>query len=142
VKFCISLLTGLLFSIICWIFGISFPIFWGLLTFTLNFIQSLGSVLITLLVSLMAIIDIQHPGALTAAIILLIGVQILLGSIIEPILMGRSFSINIVVVLIMLMFWGFLWGIPGLVLAVPITVLLKILFEQFPQTQTLSRLMS
>jgi predicted PurR-regulated permease PerM len=142
VKFFISLVTGILFTIICLAFNISFPIFWGLLTFTLNFIQSIGSIFITFLVSMMAVIDIQHPGSMTAAIILLIAVQILLGSVLEPILMGKSFSINIVVVLIMLMFWGFLWGIPGLVLAVPITVLLKILFEQFPQTKTLARLMS
>jgi len=142
VKFFISLATGISFSILCWAFDISFPIFWGLLTFALNFIQSIGSIFITAIVSLMAIIEIEHPGSMTAAIALFIGTQVLFGSIIEPILMGKSFSINIVVVLIMLMFWGFLWGIPGLVLAVPITVLLKILFEQFPQTQTLARLMT
>jgi predicted PurR-regulated permease PerM len=142
VKFFISLVTGLSFTIICWAFGISFPIFWGLLTFGLNFIQSLGSIFVTALTSLMAIIDIQHPGSMTASILLFVGIQVLLGSIIEPILMGKSFSINIVVVLVMLMFWGFLWGIAGLILAVPITVLLKILFEQYPHTKTLARLMS
>jgi len=142
VKFIISFITGMSFTIICWFFDISFPIFWGLLTFTLHFIQMIGSIVVTILVSLMAIVDIQHPGALTAAILLFVGVQVLLGSVVEPILMGKSFSINVVVVLIMLMFWGFLWGIPGLILAVPNTVLLKILFEQFPHTKTLARLMS
>jgi AI-2 transport protein TqsA len=142
VKFIISFLTGLSFTIICWIFGISFPIFWGLLTFSLHFIQMIGSIFVTILASIMAIIDIQSPGSMTAAILLFVGMQVLLGSVVEPILMGKSFSINVVVVLIMLMFWGFLWGIAGLVLAVPITVLLKIMFEQFPHTQTLARLMS
>jgi AI-2 transport protein TqsA len=142
VKFTISLITGVAFGLVCWGFNISFPVFWGVLTFSLNFIQSLGSIFVTILVSLMAIVDVQHPGALTAAILLFIGIQVLLGSIIEPILMGKSFSINIVVVLVMLMFWGFLWGIAGLVLAVPITVLTKILFEQFAHTKGLARLMS
>jgi predicted PurR-regulated permease PerM len=56
--------------------------------------------------------------------------------------MGKSFSINIIAVLIMLMFWGFLWGIPGLIMAIPITVFLKIIFEQFPSTKNISDLMS
>lgn len=142
VKFLISFTTGMSFTIICWFFDISFPIFWGLLTFTLHFIQMIGSIVVTILVSLMAIVDIQHPGALSAAILLFVGTQVLLGSVIEPILMGKSFHINVVVVLIMLMFWGFLWGIPGLILAVPNTVLLKIFFEQFSHTKTLARLMS
>jgi AI-2 transport protein TqsA len=142
VKFIISFFTGLAFSIVCWSFGISFPIFWGLLAFIFHFIQVLGPIIVTTLVSFMAIVDIQNPGAMTAAIFLFIGIQVLLGSIIEPIMMGKSFSINIVVVLIMLLFWGFLWGIAGLILAVPITVLTKILFEQFAHTKSLARLMS
>ncbi len=142
VKIATSFLTGLLFGITAWAFGISFPILWGILAFSLNFIQVLGSIIVTVAVSVMAIIDITHPGAMLATIILFIAIQVVVGSVLEPILMGKSFKINIVAVLIMLMFWGFLWGIAGMVLAIPMAVLTKILCEQFPQTQGIARIMS
>lgn len=142
VKIGTSLLTGILFGIICWVFGISFPLLWGLLAFCLNFIQMLGSIFVTVLVCLMAIIDVQHPGALTAAIVLFIAVQVLVGSVVEPILLGKSCKINIVMVLIMLLFWGFLWGVAGMMIAVPMAVLIKIICEQFEHTQGIARIMS
>jgi predicted PurR-regulated permease PerM len=55
--------------------------------------------------------------------------------------MGKSFSLNVITVLIMLMFWGFIWGIPGMILSIPITVFLKILFEQFNRTKVIAQLM-
>ncbi len=56
--------------------------------------------------------------------------------------MGKSFSINVITILVMLMLWGYVWGIPGLVMSIPITVFLKILFEQFPSTQVIAQLMT
>jgi AI-2 transport protein TqsA len=69
-------------------------------------------------------------------------VQVLFGSILEPIYMGKSFSINIISVLIMLMFWGFIWGVPGMIMSIPITVFLKIILEQFEPTKVVARLLS
>ena len=69
-------------------------------------------------------------------------VQVVFGAILEPIFMGKSFSINIIAVLVMLMFWGFLWGIPGLIMAIPITVFIKIILEQFPSTKVIASLLS
>jgi predicted PurR-regulated permease PerM len=69
-------------------------------------------------------------------------VQVLFGAILEPIFMGKSFSINIIAVLVMLMFWGFLWGIPGLIMAIPITVFIKIILEQFSSTRIIASLLS
>ena len=56
--------------------------------------------------------------------------------------MGKSFSINVITVLIMLMLWGYIWGIPGLIMAIPITVFLKIILEQFPSTKVIASLLS
>ena len=142
VKIGTSLITGICFGIACWAFGVSFPLLWGILAFGLNFIQMLGSIFVTIAVCLMAVIDIEHPGVLTAAIVIFIGIQLLVGSVLEPVLMGKSFKINIVTVLIMLLFWGFLWGIAGMILAVPMAVLIKILCEQFEHTQGIARIMS
>lgn len=142
VKFFVSLATGITFTIICLSFGIKFPIFWGVFAFALNFIQLVGSLISTIVASIFAFIEISNPGTVLLIAILFTSTQIVFGSILEPILMGKSFSINIVTVLVMLMFWGFLWGIPGLILSIPITVLLKTLLKQFPNTKFLAKIMS
>ena len=66
----------------------------------------------------------------------------LFGGILEPIMMGKTFSINTVTVLIMLMLWGYIWGVPGLIMSVPITVLVKIILEQNSRTEGIAKLMS
>ena len=142
VKFVVSLGTGIGFSVVCMIFDISFPFFWGLFAFTINFVQMVGSVVSTILASLFAIIELQSPGLTVGAIVLFTAVQVVFGSVLEPIMMGRSFSINIVTVLVMLMFWGFLWGVPGLILAIPITVLIKTILEQFESTKVMAKIMA
>ena len=142
VKIFVSLLTGIAFGIIAWSLGISFPLFWGLLAFIINFVQMVGSVISTVLVMIFAYVELESPGTLLLAAILFTGAQVLFGAVLEPIFMGKSFSINIIVVLIMLMFWGFLWGIAGLVLAIPLTVLLKIILSENPATAKFANLMS
>jgi len=142
VKFLISLFTGIGFTIACYLFGISFPIFWGLIAFTVNFIQMIGSIVSTAILSLFAIVEMEPTGMLLFFILTITAIQVIMGSILEPIFMGKSFSINIITILIMLMFWSFLWGIPGTILAIPITVFLKIILDQFPKTKAISILMS
>jgi len=56
--------------------------------------------------------------------------------------MGKSFSINVITILVMLMFWGYLWGVPGLIMSIPITVFIKIILEQYSSTKVLAELMS
>ncbi len=75
-------------------------------------------------------------------IIVITGVQVIMGGILEPVFMGKSFSINVIAVLVMLMFWGFLWGIPGLIMAIPLTVFIKIILEQFPKTKLIAAFLS
>jgi AI-2 transport protein TqsA len=142
VKFLISLLTGIGFSLACVFFDISFPIFWGVLAFLINFVQMVGSVVSVLSLSLFAFIELDPTGTLLFFILTITAIQVLMGGVLEPIFMGKTFSVNVITVLVMLMFWGFLWGIPGLVLSIPITVFLKIVLEQFPKTKMIANLMS
>lgn len=142
VKFFVSLLTGIGFSLACLFFDISFPIFWGLLAFTINFIQMIGSVISVLLLTLFAFVELDPTGTLLFFILVITGVQILFGGVLEPILMGKTFSLNVITILIMLMLWGFIWGIPGLIMSIPITVFFKIVLEQFPKTKVISDLMA
>jgi predicted PurR-regulated permease PerM len=126
----------------CLFFDVSFPIFWGLFAFAINFVQMVGSFISVVLLSLFAFVELNTSATLLFFIISISAVQILFGAVIEPVMMGKSFSINIIAVLVMLMFWGFLWGIPGLIMAIPITVFVKIILDQFPSTQLLASLLS
>lgn len=142
VKFFISLATGVFTGVACVLFDVSFPIFWGLFAFIINFVQMVGSIITVVLLSLFAFIELDTTNILFFFIASITGVQVLFGSILEPIFMGKSFSLNVITVLVMLMLWGFLWGVPGLIMAIPITVFVKIILEQFPTTQSIAQLLS
>ena len=142
VKFLISLLTGIGFSIACLIFDVSFPIFWGLFAFIINFVQMIGSIISVLLLALFAFIELDPSGTLLLFILSITSVQVLMGGVLEPVLMGKTFALNVVTVLVMLMLWGYLWNIPGLIMSIPITVFIKIVLEQFPKTKVIAELMS
>lgn len=66
----------------------------------------------------------------------------LMGGILEPLFMGKTFSLNVITVLVMLMFWGYIWNIPGLIISIPITVFIKIVLNQFPKAKIISEFMS
>lgn len=142
VKFIMSLLTGIAFTITCMSFDVSFPIFWGLLAFAINFVQMIGSVIAVIVITLFAFVELENPGILFLFFAIVGGIEILFGAILEPIFMGKTFSINVITILVMLMFWGYIWGIPGMIMSIPITVLLKIIMEQFPRTQKIAKLMA
>jgi len=142
VKFLISLFTGVGIGLSCLFFDVSFPIFWGLFAFIINFIQMIGSFISVILLALFAFVELDPTSLFLFFIVTITAVQFLFGGILEPIFMGRSFSINIITVLVMLMLWGYIWGVPGLIMAIPITVFIKIIMEQFPNTKKLANLIS
>jgi predicted PurR-regulated permease PerM len=142
VKFLVSLLTGVATGLACVFFDVSFPIFWGLFVFVINFVQMVGSFISVILLSIFAFVELEPTSTLFFFILSITGVQVLFGAILEPIFMGKSFSINIITILVMLMLWGFIWGIPGLIMAIPITVFLKIILEQFQSTKSIASLLS
>ena len=141
VKTLTSLITGVGFGLTCYFFGVSFALFWGLIAFACNYVQMIGSVVVTAFLALFALIDLNAPGSLLAFALILIGIQVLVGGVLEPIFMGQSFRINTITVLVMLMLWGYIWGVAGLILSIPITVMLKIIFQQFKSTQMIVKVM-
>jgi predicted PurR-regulated permease PerM len=94
------------------------------------------------ILALFAFIELDPTGTLLFFIITITGVQVLFGGVLEPILMGKTFSLNVITILIMLMLWGYIWGIPGLIMSIPITVFIKIVLEQFPRTKMIADLMA
>ena len=141
-KFIISFFTGLGFTLACYYFDVSFPIFWGFFAFSINFVQMIGSIISIILLSIFAFLEIDSTTTLLFFILSISLVQIIMGSVLEPIFMGKSFSINVIAIVIMLLFWGYIWGVPGMILSIPLTVFLKIILDQFPNTKFFTKLIA
>lgn len=141
VKFWISLGTGVGYWMICSLFGVDFAIFWGFLAFILNFVPTIGSIISTAPPLLLGWIQIEGFWMLVIFALLLILIQSIMGNIVDPLLMGNHLALNTVVVILGLVFWGYLWGITGMILSVPLMVLIKVIFQQIPDARFLVRLM-
>lgn len=141
IKFLVSLMTGVSYMIICWAFGLDFAIFWGFLAFVLNFIPTVGSIIATIPPLLLGMIELHSMSALVIMISLIMVAQVVFGNIVEPKLTGASLSLNTITVIFGLVFWGYLWGITGMILSVPLLVLMKVIMAQFPDATIFVRLM-
>ncbi len=141
-KTIISLITGIIATGILLYFDVQFAYVWGILTFLLNFIPNLGSIIATLLPLGFAFIQFNNWITLLWLGLLLTANQMLIGNFIDPRIVGRSVNLSPLVVLFSLIFWGWLWGIIGMFLAVPISVVIKIVFENIEDLRPISVLMS
>ncbi len=137
-KTIVSFITGTISIIVFYIFGLDFAIFWGFLIFMFNYIPNIGSIIASLLPVLFSLLQI---GSLTVAfwLALIMGIiQFSAGNILEPRLMGRTLNLSPMIVILSLIFWGYIWGVTGLILAVPILATLTIVFENFPSLRFLA----
>lgn len=128
IKTLISAATGLTLGVAMWALGLDFALFWGLLAFLLNFIPNVGSIIAAIPPILVALLQIG-PGAAVLVAVVYVGVNALFGNFLEPLLMGRQLGISTLVVVVSLVFWGWLWGPIGMFLSVPLTMALKIVLE-------------
>lgn len=137
-----SLMTGILSYIALIFIGIDAPAFWAFLIFILNFIPTIGSLIATVFPAVFAILQFGEitPGLLALCIVG--AVQVIVGSLIEPKLMGNTLNISPLVVFLTLAIWGVIWGISGMLLSVPITVILIIIMSEFPGTKPFAILLS
>lgn len=142
VKFFTSFLTGLLSYFALLIIGVDLAALWAFIIFLLNFIPSVGSIVATLFPSLFAMV--QFGSSTTGITVLLVVgvVQLFVGNFLEPRIMGERLNISPLVVILGLTFWGFVWGIPGMILSVPITSVLIIVFSQFDNTKPIAIILS
>ena len=141
IKTFISLGTGFGFWLVCTLFGIDFAIFWGFVAFLLNYIPTFGSVVATVPPALMGIIQLSGFPEWIFFVLCLVLIQFVFGSVIEPKVMGSTLSLNTVIVILGLVFWGYVWGAVGMILSVPLMVLTKVVLAQFPDAQFVVRLM-
>ena len=142
VKIFTSFLTGLLSYFALLIIDIELPAVWAFIIFLFNFIPSVGSVVATLFPAIFGLIQ-YGEGSVAITVLIAVGaIQILVGNVLDPRLMGSKLNISPLVVLLSLTLWGFLWGVVGMILSVPITATLIIIFGQFENTRPLAILLS
>ena len=130
IKFFISLATGIVCGIVSLIIGLDFPVVWGFLAFIMNFIPIFGSVISVGLTTVFSLIQFYPSwGKTLFVLIFMTSVNMVLGNIIEPRIEGKNLGISPVIILISLSLWGYIWGFTGMLLAVPLMVIIKIVCE-------------
>jgi predicted PurR-regulated permease PerM len=137
-----SLLTALPVVAILWAFGVSFPGMWGVVAFVGNFIPYVGSVIALAFPVLLAFLELEPPWQPLEVLGLLLLVHFVNNNLVEPRLTAHAVDLSPLVVLFALAFWGLCWGAVGMVLAIPLTVMVKIICENIPLTRPLARLMA
>ncbi len=132
-----SVLTGGLTLLWCWILGVELALVWGLLAFVLNFVPTLGSVIAAIVPALVALL-LQGPVKGLTLLIGLAIIQMILGNFVDPKLQGKYLKLSPLVALLSVVFWGWVWGIPGAFLGVPITTAIILLTGEFRSTQPIA----
>ncbi len=140
-KTLISLITGTLVSITLYLFGVPFALLWGVLAFVLNYIPNIGSFIAVLPPVAITLFHFGSVGRTIGVLCVLIAIQMVMGNVVEPKVMGKGLNLSPLVVLFSLLFWGWLWGISGMLLSVPMTAVLKIALEQLDRTHIIAVLM-
>ena len=137
-KFITSSATGILVGLIYWFLGMELAFIFGSLTFILNFIPVFGSVIAVLIPIPIAFLQFQDPTNLILIILLPTIVHVIIGNILEPKIFGEAFGLHPITVILSLIFWGMIWGIIGVLLAAPLTAIIKISFEKFETTKPIA----
>jgi len=141
VKIAVSALTAILVYAVLEFCNVPLALLWALLTFLLNFIPNIGSIIASLLPLPVIILSPQVSAPLVAILLPLV-IQFGIGNVVEPRLMGKSLGLHPVTVLMALIFWGMLWGFVGMLLSVPLTLTMRILLEQSEFTRPLASAMA
>ena len=142
VKFALSAVTGVLVGVILTLFGLELALVFGVLAFFLNFIPSVGSIVATLLPLPLALVQFDTAGPVIGIFALTLFVQFSIGNVLDPKLMGERLDLSPVTILAALVFWGLLWGIVGMLLAAPLTAILRIVLSEFQTTRAVSDLLA
>jgi predicted PurR-regulated permease PerM len=137
IKTLISATIGVVIWLWLLILGVDYPVFWGTLSFLLNYVPNIGSIIAALPVALLALVQLGVGSALLTVLGFVV-VHIVVGNIIEPKLTGKGLSLSTLVVFLSLVFWGWVLGPIGMILSVPMTSLVTIALESYEETRGLA----
>ncbi|WP_435236311.1 AI-2E family transporter [Psychromonas sp. PT13] len=141
IKTIISLVTGLIIGFFLWILGVDFFVLWALLAFLFNYIPNIGSILAAIPAVILTFLQLG-VGSASIVVALFIGVNMIMGNVVEPRFMGRSLGLSTLVVFLSLIFWGWLLGMVGMLLSVPLTMIVKIALESSEEGRWFAILLS
>jgi AI-2 transport protein TqsA len=142
IKLFTSILSGVIVAILLMIFKVDMAVLFGFLTIILNFIPTIGSIIATLLPLPIILLQYGTGWQMIFMITLMTFFQVVIGNILDPKIMGEGLDLHPVTILVFLIFWGLVWGMPGLFLAVPITSILKIVLSRIENTRVISEILS
>lgn len=142
IKTLASILTGLVSYAVLAAVGVDFASFWAFVIFLLNYIPTIGSIVGVVFPALLTLVQFDTPGPFLIVALGLGAIQFTIGNILEPRLQGASLGLDPLVLILALIAWGMLWGVAGMFLAVPITVIIMIVLSQFEGGRAIAILMS
>jgi len=128
IKTVVGVVKGVATGFLVAFFDLDFPVFWALSAFFLHYIPSIGAIVAAIPPVLIALVQFG-PGSAAGVALGYLAIDTVLGSMIEPTLMGRRFGLSVLVVFMSLLFWGWVWGPVGMLLSVPLTIIIKIILE-------------
>jgi predicted PurR-regulated permease PerM len=137
-----SIMTGAMSYAVLGLVGVDFAVFWSILLTLLNFVPYVGSVVGVALPSLLALLQFGTVSAFLAVLGGLTVVQLIVGNVVEPRVLGRSLNLSPLVILMSLAVWHSIWGVGGMVLCVPLMVIVMIVLAHIPQTRRVAILLS
>jgi AI-2 transport protein TqsA len=140
-KSIISILTGITTGVILFLFGADLVIVLALITFVLNFIPNIGSFVAVVIAGIVYALTIGVGWPLFWMMILLTATQQFYGSYLEPKMAGKKLKMSPLIILLSLFFWGWVWGIPGMLISVPLTAIIKRTMERIESTKHIARFM-
>lgn len=135
-----SLLTGVLIAFLLWLIGVDYPLLWGVMAFLLNYIPNIGSIIAAVPVVLLALVQMGIASAAITAFAYLV-VNTLIGNFIEPRIMGKGLGLSTLVVFTSLILWGWVLGVVGMLLSVPLTLAMKIALDSHQNTRWMATML-
>ena len=136
-----SLLTGALTLVWCLIVGVDLAFVWGIIGFILNYIPTLGSIAAVIPPTLVTLLF-NGAGRAIATLAGLAVIQVVMGNFIDPRVQGKSLQLSPFIALFSIAFWGWVWGIPGAILGVPMTISIILFCQEFKTTKGIAILLS
>ena len=128
-KIGMNLGAGITIGIVLSIFGLDFAIIWGVFVFLFNFIPTIGSAVALIAPALMALIQSESIGYALLIAGIVAGIQTAFFNLLEPMILGKRLNLNPLVILFSVLIWGYIWGIVGMLLSVPLTAIIKIVIS-------------